>query len=166
MKQKPALYPDDFPLGRRFGMLMRLYFGALTKKLEQLDVDRHYSVLILIEHSEGNCSQQYLSDILKIDKTSMVRMIDYLVAKKYIRRSINPNDRRAHQIQLTDKAKRDLPRIHKAINELNVKTTNGLSSRKLKQFYEDLDTLTENLTNEPRHTIIMNFEKAKSVTRK
>jgi MarR family transcriptional regulator for hemolysin len=166
MKQKENKFPEGFPLGRRFGLLMRLYFGALTKKLEQLDIDRHYSVLLLIESADVHCNQQYLSDILNIDKTAMVRMIDYLVEKGYIVRAVNPADRRAHRIQLTSKAKKALPRIHKAIDDLNGKATKGISSRKLKQFYADLNTVAENLTHEPRHTFIMNFEKVKSVHRK
>ncbi len=166
MNAKTRKLSQSLPLGRRFGLLMRLYFGALTKKLEQLDIDRHFSILILIEDSEeGFCNQQYLSNTLNIDKTSMVRMIDYLVGKGYIRRASNPEDRREHRILLTEKAHRILPRIHRAINDLNSKATNGLNTSQLKQFYKDLDLLAENLAHEPRHTIIMNLEKAKS-TRK
>jgi hypothetical protein len=83
-------FPTGFPMGRGFGLLMKLYFGALTKKLEQLDIDRHYSILILLESCDGNCSQQYISNLLQIDKASMVRIIDYLVKKGCIKRGINP----------------------------------------------------------------------------
>jgi DNA-binding MarR family transcriptional regulator len=162
MKQAHSIFQVDFPLGRRFGLLMRLYFGALTKKLEQLDIERHYSILLLVEHTEGNCNQKYLSDLLQIDKTSMVRMIDYLVDKKYIKRTTNPDDRREHRILLTEKANRELPHIHKAINELNSKATQAFSASKLKKFYKDLDLIAENLTHQPRHTIVMNLEKVKS----
>ncbi len=155
-------FPAGFPLGRRFGLLMRLYFGALTKKLEALDIDRHYSILILLESSEQDCCQQDISNILKIDKTSMVRMIDYLVKKGYIKRLVNPKDRREHRVCLTPKARKTLPRIHKAIDELNDIATLGLSSRQLKSFYDGLDTLTDNLASEPGHTIIVNFTKAKA----
>jgi DNA-binding MarR family transcriptional regulator len=156
-----SIFPTGFPLGRRFGLLMRLYFGALTKKLEALDIDRHYSILILLESSEEHYSQQSISNLLRIDKASMVRMIDYLVKKGYIKRLVNPNDRREHHVCLTEKAKKMLPRIHTAIHELNETATAGLSSRQLQNFYQGLDTLTENLASEPGHTIVVNFKKVK-----
>ena len=156
------IFPSGFPLGRRFGLLMRLYFGALTKKLEALDIDRHYSILILLEASEENCSQQYISNLLKIDKASMVRVIDYLVKKGYIRRGVNPKDRREHHICLTEKARRMLPKIHKAINSLNETATAGLTASQIKSFHAGLDQLTLNLLDEPAHTIIVNVKKTKS----
>ena len=151
----------DFPLGRRFGMLVRLYFGALTKKLEKLDIERHYSILILLENSKGNCSQQYISDFLKVDKVSMVRMIDYLTKKGYIKRLVNPNDRREHHIVLTNKAYKMLPKIHKAIDELNAVATKGLSPAEVDIFYKSLDLLTNNLEKQPAHAVLVNFKKSK-----
>ncbi|HEV7231504.1 MAG TPA: MarR family transcriptional regulator [Bacteroidia bacterium] len=156
------VFPSGFPLGRRFGLLMRLYFGALSKQLERLDIDRHYSILILLESSESQCSQQYLSDLLKIDKASMVRVIDYLVKKGYIKRRVNENDRRAHQLCLTDKAHKILPTIHAAIEGLNERATSGLSDKQIKNFYEGLDLLTSNLAGEPKHTIVVNVKKLKT----
>jgi DNA-binding MarR family transcriptional regulator len=156
------VFPAVFPLGRRFGLLMRLYFGALTKQLEHLDIDRHYSILILLESSQSSCSQQYVSDLLKIDKASMVRIIDYLVKKGYIKRRVNETDRRAHQLCLTDKARKILPTIHAAIERLNERATAGLSSRQVKAFYDGLDMLTSNLADEPKHTIVVNVKKLKT----
>jgi DNA-binding MarR family transcriptional regulator len=155
-------FPSGFPLGRRFGLLMRLYFGALTKKLEQLDIDRHYSVLILLENAEVPHCQQSISDVLKIDKASMVRNVDYLVKKGYIKRLVNPDDRREHRLGLTDKARRTLPRIHKAIGELNSNATAGLSPKQIRAFYSMLDLLAANLANEPKNTIVVNVKKLKS----
>ena len=155
-------FPSGFPLGRRFGLLMRLYFGALTKKLEQLDIDRHYSVLILLENAEAPHCQQSISDLLKMDKASMVRVVDYLVKKGYVKRLINPDDRREHRLGLTDKAKKTMPRIHKAIEGLNSKVTSGLSPKQIKEFYGMLDLLDANLANEPKDAIVVNVKKLKS----
>jgi DNA-binding MarR family transcriptional regulator len=155
-------FPSGFPLGRRFGLLMKLYFGALTRKLEQLDIDRHYSILILLENFEGNCSQQMISNLLQIDKASMVRVIDYLVQKGYINRQENLTDRREHRLCLTDKARKILPHIHQGINELNETATEGLSSKQLKDLYESLDILTSNLTAAPANQITVKVTKLKS----
>jgi DNA-binding MarR family transcriptional regulator len=155
-------FSEEFPLGRRFGLLMRMYFGALTKKLEKLDIDRHYSILILLENTKESYNQQDISDILKIDKASMVRITDYLVKKGYIERKVNPTDRREHRLCLTIKARKVLPRIHKAIDELNESALEGLNKKEAKIFWKNLDKVTKNLASEPAHTIIFNLKKIKT----
>jgi MarR family transcriptional regulator for hemolysin len=152
---------SKFPLGRHFSILTRLYYGALTKKLEHLDIDRHFSILIFLDTSKQECSQQCISDVLKIDKVSMVRIVDYLTEKGYIKRLPNPDDRREHHIKLTEKAKKVMPKIHKAVNELNRTATKGLSSKQVKIFYESLYILSSNLMDQPAHKVIVNFKKQK-----
>jgi MarR family transcriptional regulator for hemolysin len=152
---------SQFPLGRRFSILTRLYYGALTKKLERLDIDRHFSILILLDTSDKECSQQYISDVMKTDKVSMVRIVDYLTGKGYIKRVLNPNDRREHHIRLTEKAKKIMPKIHKAVNELNRTATKGLSSKQVKNFNESLYILSSNLMDQPAHKVTVNFKKQK-----
>jgi len=143
-------------------MLTRLYYGALTKRLEQLDIERHYSILIILDKAKEECNQQLLSCMLKTDKATMVRMIDYLCDKGYIKRIANPDDRRAYHIQLTAKAKKVLPRIHKAIGELNALATLGLTAKETEIFHRGLELVTGNLVNEPAHKVIVNFKKVKS----
>ncbi len=150
--------PINLPLGRRFGILVRLYYGALTKRLEQLDIDRHFSILIFLENNDGTCNQQFISNLLKIDKVSMVRIIDYLVKRKYVKRVVNIDDRREHQIHLTNKARKMLPVIHTAVDSLNEVAMGGFSPKKVKNLYKDIDTLISNLEAEPAHTITMKFE--------
>lgn len=150
-----------FPLGKQFGSLTRLYYGALTKRLEHLDIERHFSILILIDTSEKECSQQYISDVMKKDKASMVRIIDYLTEKGYIIRVPNPKDRREYHIKLTDKANKIMSKIHKGVNDLNRTATKGLSSQQVKIFYKSIDIISSNLIKEPAHKVIVNFKKAK-----
>jgi DNA-binding MarR family transcriptional regulator len=84
------------PLGRSLAILTKNYYGALTSKLAHLDIDRHFSILILIESLESGCSQQFICQQLNIDKVSMVRMIHYLIEKKYISKIVNKDDKREY----------------------------------------------------------------------
>jgi MarR family transcriptional regulator, transcriptional regulator for hemolysin len=152
---------SKFPLGRRFAILTRMYYGALTKKLERLDIDRHFSILILLHTAGKECTQQYISDVMKKDKASMVRIVDYLTDKGYIRRVSNPDDRREHHIKLTEKAKKIMPAIHKAIHELNKAATRGLTEQQAKMFDGFLYAIGVNLSDQPSYNVIVNFKKAK-----
>lgn len=161
LPSKQNIWDKSLPLGKYLGILTKTYIGALTKRLEHLEIERHYSVLIMLEDENGHCSQQYISDILRIDKASMVRITDYLVDKGFIERVVNPTDRREHQLKLTGKAKKVLPEIHKAIKDLNEAATAGLSQQEKKQFFENMQLISSNLDNMPLNNYIVKYKKAK-----
>lgn len=161
MKTSPLSYPENFPIGRKFGITAKLYYGALVKKLEKLDIERHYSILILLSQKNVFYTQQNISDILKVDKAQMVRMISYLLRKKYIRKLVNPEDRREYHLQLTAKAHIVLPQINDAISQLNNHLQKGFTKKQLNIFYAMLEQMQQNLEKEPKHSIIVQFKKAK-----
>ncbi len=161
-KEEQSIFDiTEFPFGRHLTAVSKLYVGALRKRFEHLDIERYYSVLILIENTKKNCTQQYIADYLQKDKTSMVGIIDSLVKKGYIKRATNPLDRREHFIQLTNKAIKTLPEIHKGINELNARATKGLSKQEVRLFHKNLQLISVNLSKEPAYKIVANFEKVK-----
>lgn len=151
---------ESLPFGRSLAILAKTYFGALTKRLEHLEIERHYSILIFIEKAKHGCTQQCICDYLKIDKVTMVGILDYLNKKKFIKKSVNPTDRREHLIQLTDKAIKILPEVHKAINDLNSEAFIGMSKEKQKQFYQYIHQIQTNLDPLPSQKIYINYKKA------
>jgi DNA-binding MarR family transcriptional regulator len=148
------------PLGRSLAILTKNYYGALTSKLAHLDIDRHFSILILIESLESGCSQQFICQQLNIDKVSMVRMIHYLIEKKYISKIVNKDDKREYLLHLTKKARTALPQIHRAIHELNQAVFKDLAAAKRKEFYNLLHTIQNNLDKLPADTIYINYKKS------
>lgn len=69
--------------------------------LEELGVDvKHYSVLCVLE--EGPCSQTELCEVLRVDRTTMVQLIDALESAKLVRRTVNKEDRRAHVVLISE----------------------------------------------------------------
>lgn len=160
MTNKPSI-KQQMPLGRHLAILTKMYYGALSKQLEHLEIEKHYSVLVLIENSEHPCTQQYISDTLKIDKASMVSVIDYLSEKKLIKRTNNPADRRAYWIELTPKAHLIMPELHEKINELNKVALKGLNKTQALEFNKALCLISENLDNLPSDRVIINFKKVK-----
>ena len=151
---------ENLPFGRILAILAKDYFGALTKRLDHLEIERHYSILILIEKTEQSCTQQYICDHLKIDKVSMVRIIDDLVKKDYVKKLANPNDRREHFIELTKKALKILPAIHEAITEVNTAALKGISKAKQKELYEHFSLIQTNLEALPAQKIFINYKKS------
>ncbi len=140
---------EHLPLGRLMGKITKKYFGALSKKLDHLGIDRHFSPLIVIAETKEKCTQQYLSDMLNIDKVSMVRILDYLVKHGLIIRAVNPADRREHILQLTPKAKKIMPKILSGISDMNKTALKGLDKNEQALLYKFIETITKNVENLP-----------------
>jgi len=151
---------EILPLGRSLSILVKSYFGTLTKRLEHLEIERHYSVLIFLEQAGKGCTQQYICDHLRIDKVSMVRMLDHLGEKKFIKKTVNPTDRREHMIELTSRGEKALPEIHAAIKGLNKDAFKGLTKEQQKEFYNWIGLIQSNLDPLPSQKIYINYKKA------
>lgn len=135
----------EFSFGRKFGLLGRLYHAELSRSLSYLGIERHFSVLVLLDKVGEKCCQKFLSDTLHIDKTMMVGVIDTLVKKGFIKRSQNPEDRREYWIQLTPKAKKHMPEVKAVVNRLNRSVMKGMTQAEIKQFHKHLQLIYNNV---------------------
>ena len=136
----------DQPLGRMFSFLGKSYLHLLRNKLQHLDIDRNFFALILIESSEGEINQQQLALLLDTDKVSIVRIVDYLSEKGFVKRVRTSDDRRKHNLVLTEKAKAELPEIKKCINELNQLVFSGLSETQQTDLLASLANIKNSIT--------------------
>jgi DNA-binding MarR family transcriptional regulator len=137
------------PLGKTFAVLTKYYVGALSAKLAHLDLDRHFYLLHQIAASTEPLTQSQLGDIILQDKSAMVRIVDYLVERGYVKRIQNPSDRREYFIALTSKARAIVPEINEAFENLDQSALNFLSEKQLSCLHECLDTISKNLAELP-----------------
>jgi DNA-binding MarR family transcriptional regulator len=62
---------------------------------------KHFGCLSVIA-DEGRLSQQYLCTRMRVDRTTMVAVVDELEAEGLVDRARNPDDRRAYALEVTD----------------------------------------------------------------
>lgn len=141
-------------------MLTKRYFGVLTKKMEGLDIDRHFFLLIMIDESKEKCTQQYLADTLLVDKVAMVKNLDYLSEKGYIVRATNPKDRRETHVTLTAKAKKAMKIIYSNIDKTNKEAASGLTKKQKEEFFKALEVMNLNLSHSPSRKMVLEMKKA------
>jgi MarR family transcriptional regulator for hemolysin len=154
---------SELPLGRQFAIMGRYYYGALLNKLSMIDIDRHYSLLMILSRSNQPLTQQVLGEQLHIDKTSMVRIIDSLVEKGYVERQQSQGDRRCHNILLTQEGIRILPQIERAVKELNEQVMLGMTRNEQEQFHFALNTITKNLQDLPSDDVQLDYQRKPSL---
>jgi DNA-binding MarR family transcriptional regulator len=108
----PAATTNSIPasLADQVGYLLskahlRVHVGA-NEALEPLGLTvKHYGLLTLLVH-EGPVSQGRLGEVMRIDRTTMVALIDDLERAGHVDRSRNPEDRRAYVLSATSTGKR------------------------------------------------------------
>lgn len=133
------------PLANPLLAVSKKYLNVLSRMVHQLSIDRYHYVLVLIDSHEQLLTQKALAEILNIDKSYMVTILDYLEKRDYIQREKNPQDRREQLIKLTAKAKGDIPVIRNAIAILNDASLENLDNEQKKLFCQILNTIEDNL---------------------
>jgi MarR family transcriptional regulator for hemolysin len=122
--------------------------GQINKRLTNLDIERNFYALILIEEGRGMLTQQELAEGLVSDKVMVVRIIDYLSENGYVKRQRDKSDKRKYRLILTPKAEEALPKIKNAIAEVTQLALKGFSREKVDEFYKLLLAIESNLIKE------------------
>ena len=145
------------PISRKLMQVAKIYLGAFSKRVEDLDITRYHFLLLLIAEYQGQPTQKKLAAIMGKDKSAMVNIIDTLSANGYVYREINPEDRREQLIKITPKAEQHIPAIKESFGMLNAKATEGISAEKLNIFNEVLQQMAINL--KPLDSHLISFRK-------
>jgi DNA-binding MarR family transcriptional regulator len=103
--------PEDNPLPPllqdRFGYLLGITHGGMrtlagTRLRDELGLEvKQFGVMTALAGLDAAPSQQELADLIRIDRTTMVAMIDSLEEAGYVARCRNPADRRQQLLELT-----------------------------------------------------------------
>lgn len=134
------------PLGKVFTLTGKSFLSLLNEKLSHLDIDRDYYALILIEMGNGCLTQNELAGKLETDKVTVVRIVDYLTTKGYVKRVASVEDKRKYCLTLTDKARTVLPGIRQSMHESTETAFGGLTGTQRQEFMALLGQIKSNLS--------------------
>ncbi len=148
----------NVPVGTKALIMSKRYYGVLSKCLEDLEIERYYSMLYFLSENDG-CTQQHICNNLAVDKTAMVKVIDYLIKAGYIDRNVNPDDRREHFIVLTKKGVKHTQEIVNAFKSLDDKIFENVSKTEKEIFIKVLCRLTSTLEILPSNDLFFNYKK-------
>lgn len=109
MTQQP-MFRDRF--GFAFVTLARRWHRVVDNRLAEAGLtDATWRPLIhLAEHGDG-ISQRDLAARIGLDTSSLVRLLDLLVDRGFVERRVDPLDRRARHIHLTEEGRSELQGI-------------------------------------------------------
>jgi len=113
------------------------------KVVDDITIDQKLILQYLNDHPELN--QNEIAELVFKDNASLTRMIDLMVQKGFLQRSINPDDRRRFKIELTPKGKEVLEKLAPIIVENRKKAFDGISEEELTQLKQTLNKIVSNL---------------------
>lgn len=91
------------PLGRTMAMTLKVLLKNLGHQFQlagiPITVDQH--ILLKVVHTRGEVFLQELADVLRRDKSQILRQIDVLQGMKLLARIPDQNDKRKKQLVLT-----------------------------------------------------------------
>lgn len=146
----------DIPLGTKALVLSKLYYGVLSRQLDGLDIERYFSVLYFLKSNNG-CPQQYICNHLAIDKTAMVKVLEYLEERDYVLRTVNPLDRREHLIELTKKGEQKTKEIVLCFDQLDEHLFKEMSEEDQRKFLEVIDLFNRKLSEMPANDLFFTY---------
>jgi len=114
--------------------------------VDNITVDQKLILQYLNDHPE--LSQNEIAELVFKDNASLTRMIDLMVRKGFLKRSINPEDRRRFNIELTPKGKEVLEKLAPVIVANRKKAFAGISREELMQLDTTLNKIISNLNND------------------
>ena len=107
----------------------------ISEKIKDITIDQSLVLLFLKKHPE--LTQKEIAGLIFKDNASMTRMITLMVNKKYIKRSMNEEDRRRYKLEITSKGNKTLGELESIISSNRKKSLKGITEKELIQ----LDTI-------------------------
>jgi DNA-binding MarR family transcriptional regulator len=135
------------------GFLLTMVRGGTlaicTEALSPLGLHVKQFGMLLVLASEGPHSQQYMSDWTRMDRTTMVALVDSLEERGYVRRERNPEDRRAYLVTITPEGRRALRRAEAAMAKAESRVLASLTAGEAKQLLELLAKVAADIGRPP-----------------
>jgi MarR family transcriptional regulator, lower aerobic nicotinate degradation pathway regulator len=105
---------------------------------------RHLGILMLLAETRKPLSQKQLAMQLELDKSSVVLIMDDLEHLQLAKRSPDPQDRRAHAVEITTKGRECLAQAETIAAQLSRKILAGISQEGRKRLDETLRRIIQN----------------------
>lgn len=114
----------------------------IKKVAEDITVDQGL-VLIILDQNPAY-SQKEIAQLIFKDLASMTRMIDLMVKKEYLSRSINKIDRRRFDLGISAKGKKTIKKLIPTITHNRRTALEGLTAKDITHLYSSLNRIIAN----------------------
>ena len=139
--------------GFRLAVLVRRWRRVAEISLQEAGLtDASWAPLIHLAESGDGVTQKVLAARVGIDGSSLVRLLDILERRGFIERRVDPQDRRARLIFLTEPGRRAVAGIRDVLARTDVELLAGLSDAELAGMLAAFDQIAERIGEKEART--------------
>ncbi len=89
-------------------------------------------------------SQQEIAGLVFKDNASVTRIIDLLVKAKYIKRTVNKDDKRRSHLSITTDGQKTADEVAKVVLQYRAKALNGINEKNIEHMHKTLNSIISN----------------------
>jgi len=137
----------DKDIGMLTNKINKKLIHYLNSKLVKFNITTEQWAVLVNLSKRNKISQKLLSEISTKDQSTITRIIDILVRKKFIERHQSKEDRRSIVIHITESGLSTCEKVAPFLEEIFNDVLKGISDEKLKIFNEVFLQIDENIDN-------------------
>ncbi|MDO9035206.1 MAG: MarR family transcriptional regulator [Methanoregula sp.] len=141
----------EFPFGAVISITSRGRFIFLNDRLRPLGLSAGQFPVLMLLYKEQNIMQETLVRHYHLDKGTIARAVRKLEDAGYIRRIVDPDNRRAVRLFLTEKGERVAPVLQEINREWEEQVCTGLSRDEKETLNSLMRTVAENSHRSMQH---------------
>jgi DNA-binding MarR family transcriptional regulator len=134
-------------IGRWISVLFRQLQIHLNRELEIYHISISHLQILIVLYKNDSINQEAISKILNYDKATIGRAVNKLIKEDYVKREIDPTDRRAYNLHLTDKGKLLEPELRQILKNSTSILLKDFSIKEREMAFELLQKMYENIIN-------------------
>lgn len=114
----------------------------LTEEIPGITIDQGLILMFLDTHPE--MTQNEIAELVFKDAASLTRIINTMVQKDYLTRSVHPEDRRRFRLAISDRGKEILRKLPSVVKQNREVALHGISPSELHQLKSTLNKIKAN----------------------
>ena len=114
----------------------------IAKVVKDITIDQ--CLILIILNKEDKIPQNVLANLIFKDNASITRMIELMVKKDYLNRTIHKEDRRKFNLEITEKGKTTIDLLSPIIQTNRKTALNGLSLEEINLLDKTLNKIITN----------------------
>ncbi|MBQ1618073.1 MAG: MarR family transcriptional regulator [Bacteroidales bacterium] len=120
---------------------------TVNSALEEAGFDITAEQFLLLDTlwTEGPLAQQRIADFMLKDKNSVVKLVDSLESKHWVKRRTNPVDKRQNIVCTTPKADKAREGVTNVALQAVTEITQGLTEEEISTFIKVMDRMSRNM---------------------
>jgi len=136
-------------LDRNFALILhdvaRLLRAEYDRRVRNLGLTRSQWWVLTHLYREDGLTQSKLADLMEIERPSLGRLLDRLETKGWVRREVDPSDRRVNHVYLTNDVEPVMIEMRRHAASIRSDALAGLSVQQRELFVDTLLAIKRNL---------------------